>query len=69
MVLFMTLCCFVAGRQQNKPVKPKRIQKVKDQKIVTSACSTHASALVTSEGKLFMFGNLDEDLTDKSTGT
>lgn len=58
----------VGARQQLKPIKLKRMSKLKDHQIVSSACGTLGTALISNEGKLFMFGNLDEDLTDKSTG-
>ena len=49
-------------------MKLKRIAKLKDHHIVKTACGTHASAMISKDGKLFMFGSLDEDLTEKSSG-
>ena len=49
-------------------MKLKRINKLKDHHIVKTACGTHASAMVSKDGKLFMFGSLDEDLIEKSSG-
>ena len=48
-------------------MKLKRMAKMKDH-IVGGACGTHASCLISKDGKVFMFGHLDEDLTDKNTG-
>lgn len=62
-------CTYTVGaRAQPKPMKLKRINKLKDHHIVKTACGTHASAMVSKDGKLFMFGSLDEDLTEKSSG-
>ena len=49
------------------PAKLKRMAKVKDH-IITGACGGHAICLISKEGKVFMFGELDENLTDKSSG-
>lgn len=51
-----------------KPAKLKRMLKLKDQHIVGGACGTHATCLISKDGKVFMFGNLDEGILDKSTG-
>lgn len=56
------------GRNPAKLSKIKKINKLKDQQVLSCAASTHCSAVVTSEGKLFMFGNMEEDIIDKSTG-
>lgn len=56
-------------QEQNTPMKLKRIGKVKDHHIVSGACGAHATCLISKDGKVFMFGNLDEDLLDKNTGT
>lgn len=58
----------VSGRQAQKPIKLKRMMKLKEQEVVSSACGAHATAMVSKDGKVFMFGNLEEDLTDKSSG-
>ena len=58
----------MAARAQPKPMKLKRISKLKDYHIIKTACGTHTSAMISKDGKLFMFGNLDEDLTDKTSG-
>ena len=58
----------IPGRQQPKPTKLKRIAKLKEQEIVSSACGAHATAIVSRDGKLFMFGSLEDDITEKSTG-
>lgn len=58
----------VGGRQQPKPMKLKRILKLKEQEVMSSACGAHATAMVSKDGKLFMFGSLEEELTDKSSG-
>lgn len=58
----------VGARAQPKPMKLKRINKLKDHHIVKVACGTHTSAMISKDGKLFMFGSLDEDLTEKSSG-
>ena len=50
-------------------MKLKRIAKLKDQEIAKCACGPHSSAVISKDGKLFMFGSLEEDLVDKSTGT
>lgn len=51
-----------------KPAKLKRMVKLKDQHIVNGACGAHATCLISKDGKVFMFGNLDDELLDKSTG-
>lgn len=56
------------GRGQPKPAKLKRVVKLKEQEVVNCACGGHASAVVTKDGKMFMFGSLEDDLTDKSSG-
>ncbi|KAL5460457.1 hypothetical protein EMCRGX_G033908 [Ephydatia muelleri] len=53
------------GRQQ-KPMKLRRMVKMKDQEVAFTACGGHSSALVTRDGKLYLFGGFDEDVTDKS---
>ena len=63
----MYASCPDPGRQQ-KPVKLKRIAKLKDQEVAFSACGAHSSALVTRDGKLYLFGSSDEDITDKGGG-
>ena len=50
-----------------KPAKLKRIGKLKDHHIVSGACGAHATCLISREGSVFMFGNLDEDIVE-STG-
>ena len=49
-------------------MKLKRVTKLKEHEVVSSACGAHATAMVTKDGKLFMFGSLEDELTDKSTG-
>ncbi len=49
-------------------MKLKRVMKLKDQEVVSSACGAHATAMITKDGKVCMFGNLEEDLTDKASG-
>ena len=39
---------------------------MKDQEVAFTACGGHSSALVTRDGKLYLFGGFDEDVTDKS---
>ncbi len=56
------------GRQPQKPLQLKRMMKLKDQEVVSSACGSHATAMVTKDGKVFMFGSLEEEVTDKSSG-
>ena len=46
----------------------KRIAKLKDQQIVSGACGTHTMSLISKDGKVFMFGNIEKDIIDKSTG-
>ena len=46
----------------------KKINKLKDHQVLSWAASTNCSAAVTTEGKLFMFGKVDEDIIDKTTG-
>ena len=36
--------------------------------MVSSACGAHATAMVTKDGQLHMFGSLEEELVDKATG-
>ena len=67
----LTCCvcvCAVGGRQHPKPLKLKRLAKLKDVEVVSSACGSHATALITQDGKLYMFGTFEDDITDKSTG-
>ena len=60
---------FIAsGGRQPKPVKLKKMNKIKDHEIVSCACGPHTSALISRDGKLFMFGLPEDDLVDKSTG-
>ena len=56
------------GRQQPKPLKLKRMAKLKDQEVVGGACGSHATAIVSKDGKMFLFGSLEDDLVDKTTG-
>ncbi|XP_011407139.1 PREDICTED: E3 ubiquitin-protein ligase MYCBP2-like, partial [Amphimedon queenslandica] len=56
------------GRQQPKPVKLKKFSKLKDQEITSCACGPHTTAFIGKDGKLFMFGALEDDLVDKTTG-
>ena len=56
-----------APRQQ-KPVKLKRMARVKDQHIVSGACGSHKTYLVADDGKVFMFGSFDGDLAARPTG-
>ena len=56
------------GRGQPKPAKLKRVSKLSKQDVCGCACGGHATALITREGKLYMFGSLEEDLVDKSSG-
>ena len=57
-----------AGRQSPKPMKLKKITKMKDKEVASCACGTHVSALVDKEGKMYMFGQIEEELIDKQTG-
>jgi E3 ubiquitin-protein ligase MYCBP2 len=54
-------------RQQPKPNKPKKMQKVEGQHIVNAACNNGSTALVTKEGSLLMFGK-DTLYSDEATG-
>ncbi|KAG7189524.1 hypothetical protein KM043_017215 [Ampulex compressa] len=54
-------------RRQSKPVKPKKIVKVKDEFIADAACNNGSTALVTKEGSLLMFGK-DTLHSDATTG-
>ncbi|XP_031781072.1 E3 ubiquitin-protein ligase MYCBP2 isoform X6 [Nasonia vitripennis] len=54
-------------RQQPKPSKPKKMQKVEGQFIVNAACNNGSTALVTKEGSLLMFGK-DTLYSDETTG-
>ena len=58
----------VAVRGQPKPTRLKKVSKLKDQEVESTACGSHATAVVSKEGKLLMFGDLEEELVDKSTG-
>ena len=58
----------VGGRSQLMPVKLKKVAKLKDHIVVSSACGAHATAMVTKDGKLHMFGSLEAGLVDRSTG-
>ncbi|KAJ8666974.1 hypothetical protein QAD02_008636, partial [Eretmocerus hayati] len=54
-------------RQQSKPCKPKKIQKAEAWSIVSAACNTGTTALVTNKGSLLMFGK-DTLYSDEVTG-
>lgn len=56
------------GRGQPKPVKLKRVAKLSKQEVCGCACGGHATAMITRDGKLYMFGSLEEDVVDKSSG-
>ena len=59
----------LASRQQQvKPMKLKRMARLKDQHIVSGACGAHTTCLVSKDGKVFMFGYLEDDILDKTTG-
>ena len=64
----MLWLCAVGGRGQPKPVKLKRVAKLNKQEVCWCACGGHATAMVSRDGKLFMFGSLEDDLVDKATG-
>lgn len=49
-------------------MKLKKVGKLKDHVVISCAASQHCTALVSEEGKLFMFGNVEEDVVDKTTG-
>ena len=69
-LFFSLLPVFTAGgRHPAKANKPKKMTKVKDHQILSCAANTHCSALVTNDGKLFLFGNIEDDIVDKSSGT
>ena len=54
-------------RRQPKAVKPKRMTKVEGHFITNAACNYATSALVSKEGKLFLFGK-DTAHADSSNG-
>ena len=56
------------GRGQPKPAKLKRVSKLSKQEVSGCACGGHATAMVSRDGKLYMFGSLEDDLVDKSSG-
>ena len=56
------------GRGQPKPAKLKRMSKLSKQEVSGCACGGHATAMVSRDGKLYMFGSLEDDLVDKSSG-
>jgi len=56
------------GRGPMKPLKLKRVAKLKEQEIVSVACGAHTTAMISKDGKLFMFGSLEDDLVDSSSG-
>ena len=56
------------GRGPLKPLKLKRVAKLKDQEVVGVVCGTHSTAMISQDGKLFMFGSLEDDLVDSSSG-
>ena len=57
-----------AGRQSPKPMKFKKITKMKDKQIASCACGTQLSAIIDKEGKMYLFGQVEDDLVDKQTG-
>ena len=60
--------CTAGGRGQPKPAKLKRVAKLSKQEVCGCACGGHATAMVTRDGKLYMFGSLEDDLVDKTSG-
>ena len=56
------------GRQPPKPAKLKRMMKLKDHEVDYTVCGLHCSAIITKDGKLYMYGSVEEDLVDKSSG-
>lgn len=61
------LNCFAKVRRTIKAVKPKRICRMDDKKVVWSACSYATSAMVTRDGQVYMFGK-DAYMCDLTTG-
>lgn len=64
----MYWCSVAGGRGQPKPSKLKKVAKLSKQEVRGCACGGHATAMLTQDGKLYMFGSLEDDLVDKSTG-
>ena len=59
--------CLVNSRRQVKAVKPKKMIRVDGKVIVTSACNSGTSVVVSREGEVFVFGK-DTLHADNSTG-
>jgi len=55
------------ARRQVKPVKPKKMIRMEGKNVVSSACNSGTSALVTSDGEVYMFGK-DTQHCDRTTG-
>ena len=67
-IIYCDVIPAVGGRGQPKPAKLKRMAKLSKQEVCACACGGHATAMVTRDGKLYMFGSLEEDLVDKASG-
>ena len=59
--------CTAKARRQVKAVKPKKMIRVEGKTIVTSACNSGTSALVSRDGEVFVFGK-DTFHSDNTTG-
>jgi E3 ubiquitin-protein ligase MYCBP2 len=61
-------CLFPAKvRRQTKAVKPKKMIRLEGKTIVSSACNSGTSALVTQDGEVYVFGK-DTLYCDHVTG-
>ena len=59
--------CAAKARRQVKPVKPKKMIRLEGKTIVTSACNSGTSAVVSRDGEVFIFGK-DTFHCDNTTG-
>jgi len=54
-------------RRQMKPVKPKKMIRLEGKRVVSSACNSGSSAVVSHDGQVFIFGK-DTFHCDGATG-
>ena len=63
----MKVVCSAKGRRQPKSLKPKKMIQLEGRNIVTCACNSGTSAVVTREGEVLMYGK-DTSHCDPATG-
>ena len=63
----MSSVCPAKARRQVKAVKPKKMIRLEGKTIVSSACNSGSSAVVSHDGQVFVFGK-DTFHCDNTTG-